>query len=313
MPKVKSLDVPNHVLVSARGKRWEKVNLVMFTVYIDDSGSDPSQHVANATALVIPGARIIALQNEWDSLRKKEGFTDFHTSVFIARNPHSEFANRSDEKQTRVLLRVRQILKKFGAKVFSFTVNKRDYDEVVPAEFRSYAGTHHYTWAIRHMVAMLTAWRVSSRVTDPLEYIFDWMKKGKERREEIETVMAQAEYTAGEKGMAGEYLNYSFRQRKEIPGLQCVDCIAWTCYQYGQLVFRNKPLHPIADAIWDDLCSRNGPGTIADVKKSSGPLDWFCAGAVTRSNLEEWIQKELADGISLTRFKDWEKTKAVRV
>jgi len=295
------------------GKRWRNVQLAMFTAYIDDSGSDPSQHIANATALVIPGSNILAMEREWDKLKNREGFTDFHTSVFIARNPRSEFGNWSKSKQKRVLLRVRQTIKKYGAKIFSFTVNKRDYDEVVPAEFRNYAGKYHYTWAIRHVVAMLAAWRISQRIADPLEYVFDWMKKGDESRHEIETVMAQAEYTATEKGMAGEYLNYSFRQRKDVPGLQCVDCIAWTCYQFGQFIFRKKPLPPLAQIAWDDLCSRNGPGTVAGIKKSSGPLDWFCAGAVTRSNLEQWIQKELADEESLNRFREWEKTKAVKV
>jgi hypothetical protein len=283
----------------------------LFTAYIDDSGSDPSQHVANATALVIPGPRIRAFQREWDELGKKEGFTDFHTSVFMARNRRSEFANWSDAKQQRVFLRVRQIIQKFGVKIFSFTVNKRDYDEVVPDEFRRYAGKYHYTWAIRHVMAMLVAWRVSCHVAEPLEYVFDWMEKGEERRNEIETVMAQGEYVASEKRMAGEYLNYSFRQRKDVPGLQCVDCVAWTCYQYGLLVFRKKPLHKLAEVAWDDFCSRNGPG-IGGAKTSSGPLDWFCAGAVKREHLEEFIQKELANGISMRRFMEWEKAKATR-
>jgi hypothetical protein len=285
----------------------------MFTAYIDDSGSDPRQHIANATALVIPGRSIPAMQGEWDKLKIREGFTDFHTSVFVARNPRSEFAGWSNAKQKRVLLRVRQTIKKFGAKIFSFTVNKSDYDQAVPVEFRQYAGKYHYTWAIRHVVAMLAAWRIGSGVADPLEFVFDWMKNGDECREEIETVMAQAEYVAAGKGMSGEYLNYSFRQRKEIPGLQCVDYIAWTTYQFGKLVFRQKPLPPFAQIAWDDLCSRNGPGAIPGVKKSSGPMDWFCAGTVTRNNLEEWIKKELADGNSMKRFKDWEKTKAVKV
>lgn len=285
----------------------------MFTVYIDDSGSDPSQHVANATALVIPGKRILALQSEWDALQKKEGFSDFHTSEFIARNPHSEFANWPDEKQKRVFLRVREIVKKFGAKVFSFTVNKSDYDAVVPDDLRRYAGKHHYTWAIRHIVAMLAAWRISHHVAEPLEYVFDWMKKGDERREEIDTVMAQAEYVASQKGLAEEYTNYSFRKRQEIPGLQCVDSVAWTCYQFGLLTFRKKPLPVLGEIAWDDFCSRNGPGSIASVKHSSGPLDWFCAAAVTRANLEDWIHRELADGISIQRFRDWEKAKGTSV
>ena len=57
------------VMLAHSVKRWKEVQLVMFTVYIDDSGSDPNQPVANATALIVPGRRILALQREWDALK----------------------------------------------------------------------------------------------------------------------------------------------------------------------------------------------------------------------------------------------------
>jgi hypothetical protein len=104
----------------------------MFTAHIDDSGSDPSQHVANATALIIPGARLLALEKEWDALKKRYGVSDFHASAFIAKNPKEGFGTLTDREQKRIFLRVRQIVKKYGVKVMSFTVHKKDYDEVHP-------------------------------------------------------------------------------------------------------------------------------------------------------------------------------------
>jgi hypothetical protein len=291
------------MLVSVWGKRWKEVYLVMFTVYIDDSGSDPNQPVANATALIVPGRRILALQREWDSLKGKEGFTDFHTSIFVARNHHSEFADWSDTKQKRVFLRVRQIVKKYGAQIVSFTVHKKDYDEVIPAELRKYAGKYHYSWAIRHVMTHLSAWRISHKVALPFEYIFDNMKRD-ERRREIETVMEQAERNATDMGMSGEYVNYGFRRRQDIPGLQCVDCAAWTTYQYGLLAFRKKPVDSFAEIAWNDFCSRN------DNDAPAGPLDWFNAIAIKREHLAAWVQKEALSGISIARFKKWEEEDA---
>jgi len=58
------------MLVSARGTRWKKVHLAMFTVYVDDSGTDPNQAVAIASAWVIPGPQIIRLESEWDTCNK---------------------------------------------------------------------------------------------------------------------------------------------------------------------------------------------------------------------------------------------------
>jgi len=127
----------------------------MFTLYIDDSGTDPNQHVAIATALIIPAAQIIRLEREWDTLKQKHGFTEFHTSVFVARNYKSEFANWTEDQQERLFSRVRQISKKYGVRAVSIAVNKKDYDEVVPAELRSYFGKHHYSWAVRQLLANL--------------------------------------------------------------------------------------------------------------------------------------------------------------
>src|ERR1700756_2280593 len=93
----------------ARRTRGHEVDVVMFILYIDDSGTAPDQHVAIATALIIPAVQIIRLEKEWESFRVNEGFKCFHTSPFAARNPKTEFANWDDVKQERVLRRVRQI------------------------------------------------------------------------------------------------------------------------------------------------------------------------------------------------------------
>jgi hypothetical protein len=293
-----------HMLISAWGERWKQVHLAMFTAYLDDSGSAPNQHVANATALIIPGARIIALQREWDAFRAKWGFADFHTSAFVAKNPKEGFGDLTDENQRKMFLRVRQIVKKYGVKIMSFTVHKKDYDEVIPADLRAYAGRSHYAWAIRHVVRYLSGWR-SRNTKIPLEYMFDYMKPRDDCRKEIETIMEQAEWEAVKQGRSGEFTNFGFRYRKDIPGLQCVDCVAWTTYQVGLLAFLKKPMHPLASIAWDDLRSRNEP-------HSSGPHDWLSAATVTRANLQKWIQDEIKDGKSIKRFKEWEAEDAAK-
>ena len=46
------------------------------------------------------------------------------------------------------------------------------------------------------------------------------------RRVEVESVMCEMEELAAKNGNPGEYVNYSFRRRQDVPGLQCVDGIA---------------------------------------------------------------------------------------
>ena len=282
------------MLVSAYGARWKEVYLSFFTAYIDDSGTDPSQPVANATAIIVPASRIVMFQREWDKLRAKEGFSVWHTSEFAARekNPKSEFCDWDDDKHDRVFTRVRQICLKYSVNAMSFSVYKKDYDEIVPEIMRKDSGLFHYTWAIRHMLSHLTAWRIKHGAM-PLEYIFSWMgeKRKNKRRQEIEDVMDQAE-----EDCPGEFKNWSFRDHTEIPGLQCVDALAWCVYQAGLRTFCGKPLVRDAELAWDHFCAHQGGRWGYDV-------------TVTRESLQKWVDKEMADGTSLNKFKAWRERK----
>ena len=258
----------------------------MFTNYIDDSGTDPNQRVAIASGLVVPTARIDALGREWDALKLKEGFTDFHTSVFSAQNKRSDFADWSLDKHDRVFLRVRQIAKKYGVKTYTFAVKKTDYDEVVPTELKKYWGDFHYTWAVRQFVDYFYNWE--PRLTGaPLEWVFDYMEPSHACRKEIEKVMEQAEDMTGN---TGKFTNHSFRRRELVPGLQCADVLAWTSYQSVLREFFGRPLVRDAEIAWVDFA-----GHLAG--------KWREVRTVSRVNLQDAVRKEQETGRSVAQFK----------
>lgn len=284
-----------HLLLSSRGKRWKDVLLAMFTAYIDDSGTDPQQSVANCSVLIIPASRLVALESEWNRLKEKEQFSCWHTSEAAARNRDSDFANWDGVKYERVFRRVRQICKKYCVQPMSFSVYKKDYDEIVLPHL-PYADKYHYTWAIRHLLSHTELWRSSKGGPYPLEYVFSWMgeKRHNSRRQEIEDLMDQAEEEAKEKGIPGEFEHWTFRRPMEIPGLQCVDAFAWCVYQYGLLAFCSKPMSDDALTAWEDFANHGGG-------------NWGFDVTCRREQLKAWVDKELADGRSAKRFQEWQK------
>jgi hypothetical protein len=246
------------------------------------------------------------MEQEWDNLKQKEGFSDFHTSIFVYRNPHHEFANWDDAKLERVFKRVRQITKKYVTQIFSFAVKKDDYEDCVPHELRKYAGKYHYSWALRHVAMFVQIWRIDKKISEPYEWVFDWMKPKDEARKEVETVMEQAEEEARDKrGVEHEYSNFGFRPRATLPALQCADLVAWTNYNFTLEKFKNKPLHPFAKIAWDDFASMP-TGYSPSIPKV---LDWNYAVTMKRGHLKDWAQKEIEDGRSLIRFREWEEKK----
>jgi len=210
----------------------------MFIAYIDDSGTAPEQKVANATALIIPACHVIRFQSEWDNFINKWGIRDFHTSECAVANRKSQYAGWDELKIQTIFARVRQIIKKYGARSYSLSVNKSDYEAVVPVENRAMFGQHHYTYAIHNLLSVLDTWACRTGVEHPLEYVFDWMEIGTPERVEIEESLARSE--AARPGRFGNH--YSFRRRKATPGLQCVDLIGWTCYRYALNTHGGPPL-----------------------------------------------------------------------
>jgi hypothetical protein len=278
---------------------------VAFTVYVDDSGTSRDQKIANATALIIPAEKILDMEEELDTLKKKEGFTDFHTSVFIARNPKSEFAGWSMGKQKRVLRRMRQITRKYSSQIFSLAVNKADYDSIFPAELRKHSGDH-FAWAMRHVLPFAQMWRLPFPNISPYEWVFDWIEKHEPSRKQVETIMEQAEEQAQkQRNVQGDYTNYHFRSRKLVAGLQCADLAAWTNYQFSLKAFFEKKMHPLARITWDNFAAMP-PSNHAGYPE---PLDWNHSITIKTNHFKEWVEKEVADGRSLELFRDWENRK----
>ncbi len=279
-----------HILLSAWGSLREEVQLVMFTLYVDDSGTAPDQPVAIASALFIPAVKTIALEKEWANFLAKYEIDEFHTSECVAGKPGTKFEGWDDDRKRKACARVRQIISKYATKALSFAVNKADYDEFVVPELRQSAGEFHYTYAVRNMFSYVERHAEQIGASDRLEYIFDWMGENRRNaaKKEIEVVMEQAEILN-----PGRYAGrYSFRKRQTIPALQCTDLLAWTCYQFARNVFMKTPLHPIAEeGFWE-----------FDNRKDR---QWMFAVSQVRKQLKEWAAKELADPRSQQRRKEW--------
>lgn len=274
----------------------------MFSLYLDDIGTRSTHKVAVATALIIPSARVPALESEWNTLRAKEGFDCFHASVCNAgsksTDEESEFRDWKEEKIDRVFERTRQISKKYGIHAISSAINKKYYDEEIPADYKKYMGRYHYTWCLSYAIAMAEKWRLFSpqRSKHPFEFIFSWMDENDNpAKSEVEDVMRYSERATSELGQAGDYEHYAFRRPSEIPALQLVDGIAWACNRYALRKIHEKDIPVRAEQSWKYFGG------------DSGPDGWLLAFHANREQLRKYVQKEQADGRMLARFHRWEQ------
>ncbi len=217
----------------------------MVNVYIDDSGTAPSQRIAIASALIVPASRIRLLENEWSNFREKYeiGEKGFHSSECASRNHKSNYALWDEEKVTKAFDRVSTITMKYGLKAFSFAVKKSDYDDLMPEKWKGVSGYLHYTWATKHVLKLLRDWDATTDPSRPVEYFFDWQEG--EPKNEIDKMMSMEEIVH-----PGKYEgHYSFRRRQEIPALQCTDLLAWMSHSQSRLFYENTPMNEHAERV----------------------------------------------------------------
>jgi uncharacterized protein DUF3800 len=279
-------------LPNVYGSTWRKRDLGVFSIYIDDSGSAPEHRFAIAAGIVFPAKRILAFEREWNAFRTKEEISELHASECVASNAHSDFAGWEYQRIERVLLRAQEIILKYSVKAFSIGVHKQDYDEIVPKEMWANVGESHYIWALSSVLGLSYDW--ASQHVVPMEYVLDNAAK-QDKRDIREAIDYSDEIYPGH--FAGRY---SFRSRKETPGLQAADLFAWTGYQVGCNTRFDVPIKSPADKLW-----------VAFTSKNNG--EWSTIQSLNRKGLEMWVEKAYnsPEDVRLREYK--EKRKEERI
>lgn len=237
----------------------------MFTVFIDDSGTDPNQRVAMASALVVPTQRLTALEAEWSTFLSKEHIASWHTSVCVSKNGKHGFASWEDARVRSVTDRIRQICRKYAVTAFSFAADKSSYDATLTDAEKELFGKCHFTWALQHMLNLLDEWMGDRHVR--FECVFDWMQNSPAK--------AEVEYVMHIYPVPARFAGYRFEKRSETPGLQCVDLLAWSSYQVARSHFYQYALNSIA--LRNYRAFARFPG------------GWLTARSITPADLEHWV------------------------
>lgn len=274
-----------HFLMSAYGNHWRKVNLAVFTVYVDDSGTSPSQQTAVAAALIIPAMQIPRLEKVWGNFKGKHGFDYLHSTEAAALVKKGQYQTWSDDKVLKVFRRARQITKSFATNAFVFAIEKQEFDAIAPLEWKQPGGDNHYTWAFRTLLHQLINW-AHARKALPFEFVFD-NAVGKDR-DEIDMLMAQSE-TEFPGCFAGKY---SFRCKAEVPALQCVDMLAWSSYAFSRFWLEHGAYRQIAKETIEDFASHHD-------------RTWMAFMMHDVPELKRLIGKELQDENGMRLRKEW--------
>jgi len=128
----------------------------------------------------------------------------------------------------------------------------------------------HYIWALSSVFGLSYDW--ATQRAAPMEYVLDSASKQEQR--DIEEAIDYSDRI-----YPGHFVgHYSFRSRREVPGLQAADILAWTSYQAACNTRFNARIKPPADKLW-----------IAFTSKNNG--EWSTIQSLNRKGLEMWVAR----------------------
>jgi hypothetical protein len=222
-----------HLIESFYLNRSKSVNVAMLTLYIDDSGTSPSQNVAVAAGWIAKMPAWDLFERDWSKVQKVEShkFACMHMAEFSYGS--GDFTGWDLDKKLSVIKKLTPAIKKRALKGFALGVIKKDYDEIVPPVLRAQGLENHYVYAVRTVLGMIHNWRKDVGVEDqPIEYIFDYMDLHDPRRMEIQKVFTSVGDPDGNFKMYGlSEDGFDFKHKEGLMPLQAADMLAWTVYQ----------------------------------------------------------------------------------
>jgi len=219
----------------------------MFTLYCDDSGTHAQSPIAVAACFVAPVLQWEHFVRDWKAANAAENFGVFHMADFVGK--YEQFANpewRDQQKRDRTLRRLVNIINTRRQYGFAAAVEKIALDEEMPRHFMEgyQLGKNHYTFAMRMCLGKVLKWRRKYGHTEPIQYIFDEMSKGKgEINAVFERVLSEGADQAQAFGINKG--GWSFQSKSAVLPLQAADILAWESYNYMQKVYLPEIKQPI--------------------------------------------------------------------
>jgi len=204
-----------------------------FALYCDDSGTHAESDIAIAGCYITTVEQWQEWKRNWDEVNAREKFGVFHMADFVAKKKKFALPEWQDDvkrdRTIKALINVTTTRMRFA---IAAAVVKSAYDEIVPADMRPRLGKNHYTFAIRMCVAFIENWREQHGYTEPMQYVFDRLTKGKGDIDDAFSIAASGGSEAVRRyGIYND--GWSFESKESIIQLQAPDIWAYENYRYS--------------------------------------------------------------------------------
>jgi len=219
----------------------------MFTVYVDDSGTNNNARVVTGAVCVSSVQRWKAFERKWKKIAVSTGFKHFHMTEFAGCRPDKfcrdcingkksvadhPWRTWTEKKRERILASLAETVNRHVDMGFGIAVTKQDYDDLVlNAPLKTLVGDavgkKHHTFTIQLCGGAIRNWRLDIKLKSPMKYIFDTTDDLIQRSEIAAMFIKSATDTTEPLEHGFSPTGYAFESRKDTVQLLSADMLAW--------------------------------------------------------------------------------------
>ena len=189
--------------------------------YFDESGTHDGSPVLCVAGYIIPENARQEFNEKWTETLQRKGLTHFH--MVDCAHGNGEFAALSKNDRIYVQTRLIDLIKDSSARGIGAMIVASVYEQLMP--YHPNMGSA-YNYCIWHCLEAAHLWIEELGTPVKIDYHFE---QGHKSDGEADRIMQFAFSKIGSRGPFG-YASHTFVDKREVPGVQAADLLAWQMY-----------------------------------------------------------------------------------
>jgi hypothetical protein len=200
--------------------------MAMISIYCDDSGTHPESRVAAVAGYISNMGQWELFVKEWGRVLKEYKVSQMHRAEL--ENGHGEFKGWSSQKRITFVKKLHSIMRRRTRVAIGSAVFKKDFEEIIPEEFRKFCGGV-YGWCAHECIVHAKRWaeKCQRDYSGNFQWVFEAGTKGHGQVKKMFDGVMITQKTLENWHIGG----ISFQSKAVVP-LQAADVISYEVYKH---------------------------------------------------------------------------------
>lgn len=206
-------------------------SLAMLTAFLDDTGTHLQSHAVGIFGMLGSMAEWSRIERAWQQHLRSFGLSSFHAVDCEQRK--KAFERMEVDARDELRRRLIGVIGNHRAFIVGATVIRKDWDEVVPEEIRSFFRGDPIYFCFEHCLQQLCNWSRDYQASQSVAVVFAEQEQHQRRIGELHDYYKNSDHFSN-------LGSFSISKPSLVPPLQVADFVAYESYQHMRLRETNE-------------------------------------------------------------------------